>query len=138
MTLSVDTNLFVEVLRGRSAPARQAFGVMLAKGEPVVASIVVHHELLYGAALHRDPAAERENVRSLIDQVVVEALDRRDMAVGADVRADLRRRGLAIGPYDLLIAGQALARGWTMVTNNVREFSRITGLKVLDWQSLPP
>ena len=55
------------------------------------------------------------------------------MAVSATVRANLRRRGLNIGAYDLLIAGQALARGWTVVTANTREFARIEGLNVIDW-----
>ena len=42
-------------------------------------------------------------------------------------------RDLTIGFYDVLIAGQALARGWTVVTANVREFSKASGLKVIDW-----
>jgi tRNA(fMet)-specific endonuclease VapC len=45
----------------------------------------------------------------------------------------LRRRGQAIGPLDGLIAGQALARSWTLVTANRREFDRIEGLNVIDW-----
>jgi tRNA(fMet)-specific endonuclease VapC len=45
----------------------------------------------------------------------------------------LERRGQPIGPYDLLIAGQALASGLTLVTNNVQEFQRVAGLKLESW-----
>jgi tRNA(fMet)-specific endonuclease VapC len=51
----------------------------------------------------------------------------------ARVRIDLERRGLLIGPLDLLIAGTALSRGATLVTSNVGEFRRIRGLRLEDW-----
>ena len=66
--------------------------------------------------------------------VEVERLNQRDAATAALVRARLRRRGETIGPlHDGLIAGQALARDWTLVTANRREFDRIEGLNVIDW-----
>ena len=46
---------------------------------------------------------------------------------------ELERRGIVIGPLDLLIAGTALSRGDTLATNNIREFSRIKGLRLEDW-----
>jgi tRNA(fMet)-specific endonuclease VapC len=46
---------------------------------------------------------------------------------------DLERQGQPIGPYDLLIAGQALATSLTLVTNNVQEFQRVSGLKLESW-----
>jgi len=49
------------------------------------------------------------------------------------VRADLERRGLPIGPLDTMIAAHALSLAVTLVTNNVHEFSRVTGLTVEDW-----
>jgi tRNA(fMet)-specific endonuclease VapC len=49
------------------------------------------------------------------------------------IRADLESAGKVIGPYDLLIAGQAMARQLTLVTANVSEFSRVMGLKWQDW-----
>jgi tRNA(fMet)-specific endonuclease VapC len=51
----------------------------------------------------------------------------------ARIRVDLERRGLVIGPLDLLIAGTAASRGATLATNNTREFSRIKGLRLEDW-----
>ncbi len=133
MTLSVDTNVLVEVLRSRNRAVRRAFASAIIGPEPVVTSLIVFHELMFGAARRHDPVAERIKVRRVLSQVGVEALDARDVTVAAEIRGDLSRRGMPIGPYDLLIAGQALARGWTVVTNNIREFSRIDGLSVVDW-----
>ena len=89
--------------------------------------------LLFGAEGHTHPGAGRDSVRMIMAQVDVEPFDARDMMAAARRRANLKRRGLPIGPYDVLIAGQALARGWTVVTANLREVSRIDGLKVVDW-----
>jgi tRNA(fMet)-specific endonuclease VapC len=50
------------------------------------------------------------------------------------LRSDLKLRGKLIGPYDMLIAAQALARDLILVTNNTDEFSRVPGLKVEDWK----
>ncbi len=49
------------------------------------------------------------------------------------IRADLERRGKKIGPYDVLIAGQALSHSLTLVSNNTIEFSRVKSLKLINW-----
>jgi tRNA(fMet)-specific endonuclease VapC len=59
--------------------------------------------------------------------------DASDAEAAGMVRAELERRKSSIGPMDALIAGQALARGLTLVTANVREFSRVDGLGWQDW-----
>jgi tRNA(fMet)-specific endonuclease VapC len=53
----------------------------------------------------------------------------------ASIRVALEKRGSTIGPLDLLIAGTAASRGAALVTNNAAEFSRVPGLRVLDWKS---
>ena len=133
MTLSIDTNVFVEVIRGRRPEVRERFRVACAASQPLVASLIVLHELQYGAALHARPVTQLENVRMALAQVTIEPFNERDMAAVAQVRLALRRLGRPIGPYDLLIAGQALARGWTVVSSNLAEFTRVDGLNVIDW-----
>jgi tRNA(fMet)-specific endonuclease VapC len=96
-------------------------------------SLIVFHELRLGCALHVDPPAELARVEEVLADLPVEALDEPDMVCAAEAGAGLMRAGRNIGPFDLLIAGQALARDWTVVTANTREFSRIRGLKVVDW-----
>lgn len=50
------------------------------------------------------------------------------------IRADLERNGNSIGPYDLLLAGHALALGLVLITRNTGEFSRVNGLAIADWE----
>jgi tRNA(fMet)-specific endonuclease VapC len=64
---------------------------------------------------------------------VASSFDDEDAKAAGRVRAALERSGNSIGPYDLLIAGQALARGLTVVTANVSEFGRVPGLELVDW-----
>jgi len=59
--------------------------------------------------------------------------DRTAAMAAADIRVDLENRGMVIGPYDLLIAGHALSNHLTLVTSNVGEFQRVTGLKLESW-----
>jgi tRNA(fMet)-specific endonuclease VapC len=133
VSLSLDSNVLIEIIRDRNVPIRRAFARALAGSEPVVASVIVQHELLCGACRHPDPILERARTRKLLDQIVIEPFESRDATAAAEIRDGLRRSGMTIGGYDLLIAGQAQARGWIMVTNNTREFSRIPGLRVIDW-----
>ena len=60
--------------------------------------------------------------------------EEQDAFRAAEIRAALRAQGTPIGPYDVLIAGQALARDLTLITRNTREFSRVDGLRVEDWE----
>lgn len=61
--------------------------------------------------------------------------DRDDARQAGVIRAELSTRGMPIGPYDVLIAGQAVARDLTLVTRNTREFSRVPGLRLADWEA---
>ena len=63
------------------------------------------------------------------------ALDRDDAREAGEVRAALAVLGTPIGPMDILIASQARARGMVLVTRNVREFSRVPGLQVENWEA---
>jgi tRNA(fMet)-specific endonuclease VapC len=137
VTLALDTNVIVDVVRGRRPLVRERFADALLGDQPVVASLIVLHELRLGCALHRNPDGELVRVRAALADIPIEALDEDDVIVAAEIRARLSRRGLPIGNFDALIAGQALARGWTLVTANVREFERIDGLNVIDWTQGP-
>lgn len=68
-----------------------------------------------------------------VSTIIELPFDRAAAQSAARIRAELERQGTPIGPYDLLIAGQALAAGLTRVTNNVSEFRRVPGLKVESW-----
>lgn len=133
MSLALDTNVFVDLIRGRKTIIRQRRDKAILAGEILLTSLIVYHELRFGVALSRDPVSEALNVAEVLEGVVIEPLNEDDVAAAAIVRAKLRPHGNPVGPYDVLIAGQALARGWTLVTSNVREFQRIEGLDIQDW-----
>ena len=133
MTVALDTNVAIELLRGRNVVVRQQFMHVRDGRERPVISLIVLHELMYGVARSSRPRERRSDVQLLLRDLVVEPLNEADVIASAEVRARLARQGLPIGPYDALIGGQALNRGWTLATANLREFSRVEGLQVVDW-----
>jgi tRNA(fMet)-specific endonuclease VapC len=68
-------------------------------------------------------------------QFEIVAFDAQAAMQAASIRAALEKAGMLIGPYDMLIAGQALALGLILVTHNTREFRRVANLTIEDWQS---
>lgn len=131
MRYLLDTNAVIDILaQPRSAPGRR---LRRLSPSDVALSAIVVHELYYGA--YKSIRTE-ENV-ALIDelQFVTLEFDREDAQAAGRVRAHLSRLGQAIGPFDVLIAGQALARGLVLVTHNKREFQRVPGLTLEDWWS---
>ena len=98
----------------------------------VATSIVVAAELRYGAAKKGSPRLS-QRVEDLLGRLPVLPLELPADAIYGEIRADLERRGLPIGPNDLLIASQAITTDSTLVTDNVGEFSRIGGLRVENW-----
>lgn len=93
-------------------------------------------ELAYRASRSSDPLRNRIAVEEVLSRLSVLDFDALAASRSGTVRADLVAAGTLIGGYDLLLAGHALAADLTMVTNNVREFERVRGLRVEDW-SLP-
>lgn len=91
------------------------------------------HELWYGAYRSQKVAFNLETLRLLFSDLPILDIDSEDAGVAGEIRAELARAGTPIGPYDVLIAGQAKARGFTLVTNNTDEFRRVVGLKLDDW-----
>jgi tRNA(fMet)-specific endonuclease VapC len=98
----------------------------------VAVSAIVAHELFYGAFKSRRAT---QNV-ALIDalQFIVLEFDKEDSRQAGEIRALLASRGTPIGPYDVLIAGQAVARSMILVTHDTQEFARVPGLRLDDWQ----
>jgi len=127
-----DTNALSRYLRGADRPLVAHF---VAAFDHVRASSIVIAELEYGAVKSGVPS-QRTRLDTLLSTLPTEPFTLADAAEFGRLRAFLARRGEMIGPYDLLIAAQALRLGATIVTHNLREFSRVPGLKIADWQSL--
>ena len=95
-------------------------------------SAVVIHELYYGA--FKSQRVEQNVARVDALQFSVLEVDGEDARQAGQIRAYLASKGTPIGPYDVLIAGQAMARELTLITHDTSEFQRVPGLKVEDWQ----
>ncbi|WP_297516245.1 type II toxin-antitoxin system VapC family toxin [uncultured Caulobacter sp.] len=133
--LALDTNVIIDLIRGRRPEVRARYDAQILAGRPLVASLVVYHELQYGAFVSADPKRRWNATKAVLTDVAIEPLDESDMLAAAMIRSDLKRAGRPIGPYDVLIAGQAANRGWTLATSNFSEFSRVTGLTIEDWSA---
>jgi tRNA(fMet)-specific endonuclease VapC len=90
-------------------------------------------ELRFGVANSDRPARNLAALSKVVAPLVVAFFDAQAATVYGDVRANLERHGLSIGPLDTLIAAHALSLGTVLVTNNVREFRRVKGLRIKNW-----
>jgi len=129
MKYLLDANAVIALLNGHpsmNARIRQALPSDI--GLPAI----VAHELYYGAF----KSERQERNIGLVDALQFEVLtfDKEDARQAGEIRSELAKQGRPIGPYDVLIAGQAKARGLVLVTHNTAEFTRVTDLTVEDWE----
>ncbi len=129
----LDTNAVIALVMRRS----RALLRRVEASEPgsLGVSSIVAHELYFGAYRSQKVAFNLETLRLLFADLVVLDLDREDSRVAGEIRAELANQGTPIGPYDVLIAGQAKARAIPLVTHNAREYSRVVGLRIEDWSA---
>lgn len=128
----LDTNPCIHVTRQRGNKlVKQRF--VQHTGLVAVCAVVVG-ELYHGAEKARDPAAERAKVDRFLAPLQSLDLDTPAARVYAVVRAGLEAKGIRIEDNDLFIAAIALSRGLKVVTHNTRDFGRIPGLDVVDWE----
>jgi tRNA(fMet)-specific endonuclease VapC len=127
----LDTNALIALLRGGENPV--AHRIRQHSPSEIAMSAIAMHELYYGACR----SGRLEHNLDLVDGLQLEVIDfdRDDAREAGVVRAELAARGAPIGPFDVLMAGQARGRGLTLVTANVREFLRVDGLAVEDWSA---
>jgi tRNA(fMet)-specific endonuclease VapC len=97
-------------------------------------SVVTEAELRTGVAKSASPMKALHNVENFLRPLTVIDFTSRDAIVYAQVRAKLERAGTPIGALDTIIAAQAVARDLTLVTNNEREFRRVSGLRIQNWR----
>ncbi len=132
MGLLLDTNIIIALLDPRH---RERVVERLAQETPgnVVTSVIVAYELHFGVARSSRLDENRRRLDAVLAELPPLPLTIDDARSSGEIRARLARIGKPIGPYDTLIAGQAMARGLTLVTHNSREFARIEGLSWVDW-----
>jgi len=124
----VDTDRIVDYLKGRQE-ATDLFESLHVDG--LAMSLVTYAELYEGIYYGANPQPAERGLRLLLRTVDVLPLTRAIMRRFAMLRGNLRRTGLQIGDLDTLIAATALHHNLTLVTRNVRHYTRISGLRIL-------
>jgi tRNA(fMet)-specific endonuclease VapC len=130
LEMMLDTNVCIRAMR---KDGRQVLEHLQRESERCCISAIIAHELFVGAELSARPDHHKELVAYFVARLIM--LDFNDAAArhAAQIRADLSRKGNLIGSNDLLIAGHARSLGLKLITGNLREFSRVDGLRCEDW-----
>ena len=134
MKYLLDTNVCIALINGHIGSGPQTILKSSGIGEQICVPSVSVFELWYGVAksVHTDANTKRLKL-FLEGQTQLVEFGEEDVRRAGEIRDRLERMGKPIGTYDVLIAGQALARGFTLVTTNAREFARVKRLRWEDW-----
>lgn len=131
MKLMLDTNICIYIIKQRPPEVLTRFnGYMV--GDIVVSSITVA-ELQFGVQRSQTPDRNQQALDQFLLPLTVVEFDQPAAVIYGQVRTALEQNGRPIGPLDMLIAAHALSLKLTLVTNNVDEFARAPGLKVVNW-----
>ena len=130
MAWLLDTNIIIAAVKGIPSVRTQLQRV---RAVEVLLSPIVLGELELDAKKSAYPKRNRARLQTVVDGFAVVALDAAASRAYGQIRHELERRGLPIGNNDQWIAAQVLTLGATLVTDNLREFERVPGLKVENW-----
>jgi tRNA(fMet)-specific endonuclease VapC len=133
LILSLDSNVVVEILREDRPHYRSQLDAAIADGASIRISAIVVQELAFGAHRTQRPAHHIQLLDEFLSPFVVESFTHDDALVTGRLRSDLEESGMRGKSLDMLIAGQALAREWTLVTADWKDFVRVPGLRLIDW-----
>lgn len=127
----LDTDICIYIIKRK--PAGVLKRLELLQPGQLAMSAITFAELMNGAKKSQHVEANLERLNALSELLDIRPFDKQAAVFYGDVRSSLEKRGETIGGNDLLIAAHALSLGWTLVTNNEREFSRVKGLKIENW-----
>jgi tRNA(fMet)-specific endonuclease VapC len=127
----LDTNMCTYLRQNRPPEVTARFRRMQ-HGDAVL-SVITYGELLYGAQRSQQYTRALESLARLVSVLPVLPMPEEAASAYGEIRAALETRGEMIGGNDLWIAAHAKSVGLTLVTNNVREFKRVPGLKLQNW-----
>lgn len=126
----LDTDVCIYALKKKS---RVLLERLEAHDGNMAVSDVTLFELYYGAEKYAEPRARVRIIEEFVARLEVLPFDSRAARHAGEIRASLERAGRVIGAYDLQIAGAARGHGLCLATGNVREFNRVSGLRVEKW-----
>ncbi len=131
MRYMLDTNICIFAIKQKPEKVFRKLQEM--NPEDVCVSSVTYAELVCGVEKSASVEKNRLALSLLLSNTEILDFDAKAADEYGKVRADLEKRGVPIGPLDMLIAGHARSLGYTLVTNNIKEFSRVRDLAIADW-----
>ena len=126
----LDTSMVIYTIKNRPDKVREAF--TLHEGQMCISSVTLG-ELIYGAEKSSQAERNISVIEGLAARLAVMPFDEKAAAHFGQLGSELAKTGKSIGPYDVMIAGHARALGLVLVTNNVKEFKRVPGLRLDNW-----
>jgi len=127
----LDTNICIYLIKKRPPAALERFRQYSPKD--VAISTITLFELQYGIEKSQYRERSKNALAKFLLPLNLIDFDRSTAVEAAMIRAQLEKKGMPIGPYDLLIAGLARSLDMTLVTNNIKEFERIDCLHIENW-----
>jgi tRNA(fMet)-specific endonuclease VapC len=134
MEYLLDTNICIYIIKKKPAEVFDKFK-NLTIGDVGISSITLA-ELQYGIEKSSNPVKNKEALEKFLTPIEVIDFGYDATVEYGKIRSELERKGVPIGPLDMLIAAHAMSLDVTLVTNNVREFERIPELKIDNWTKL--
>ena len=126
----LDTNVCIHVMRMPDSTIAAKFN---AQAAGLAISSITLHELIHGADKSRRPEFQRNLVNRFASRIELLDFGTSAASHSGNIHATLAKSGSIIGAYDMLIAGHARSLGLIVVTNNLKEFTRVEGLRCEDW-----
>jgi tRNA(fMet)-specific endonuclease VapC len=133
MKFLLDTDICIYIIKKKPVEVLQKFREYPV-GDIGLSSITLA-ELKYGVQKSKQSSRNARALEKFLVPLSISEFDYKAANAYGKVRAELETQGTPIGPLDTLIAAHALSLNLTLITNNVREFSRVSGLKVTNWVS---
>jgi len=130
----LDTNICIYFMKNSYPTLTER--ILLHDPSEFAISAITIFELEYGAEKSKWGEKTRNNLRMFLAPFTILPFDSSDAVIAGRIRGQLEGKGTSIGPYDIQIAAQGLARNITVVTNNSKEFERVPGLRVEGWVSI--
>jgi tRNA(fMet)-specific endonuclease VapC len=126
----LDTNIVIYTVKNRPQRVREAF--KRHQNQMCISTVTVG-ELIYGAERSAQPERNTADIEGLAARLEVSPFDVGAAVHFGQVRAELHSQGRPIGPYDMMIAGHARSLGLILVTNHMKEFEQVPGLRLENW-----
>ena len=131
MRYMLDTNICIYAIKHKSIQVFER----LKEHDPceICISSITYAELIHGVEKSKAVDKNRVALTLLLADIEILSFDTKAAEGYGEIRSELERKGKPIGPLDMMIAGHAESFGYTVVTNNTKEFERIDGLRLENW-----